>query len=289
MIELNALDQHDLIQNWDFFSSNPPSRYQLSRIRSRLFLRSRFPQFLPLKEVFLFPQWTVFFIFLPQAILSNSQRYTLDALKKSKRKLFVICASESPKDIPEEIFKKSDALYWKALQGFDFSAYTIGFHEIARSSPDSEVFFLNDSVFGPLRDIDKTLELMNWNFTGFSASSQFENHIQSYAFHLSNVSMPVIEDLGDVLSKSFSYNDIWSTVSCCETRLARVASKKMSVGSLYFSNCDRIDPTLDLALPLLERGFPFVKKSLFGKHFGRTNEALLWQRMVDVGYPSTAF
>lgn len=61
--------------------------------------------------------------------------------------LLVICACPENHAVLEELKPLCDALYWKAEQGWDFSAYALGLSELARLSPGADVLAMNDSLF----------------------------------------------------------------------------------------------------------------------------------------------
>ena len=126
---------------------------------------------------------------------------------------------------------------------------------------------LNDSILGPFEDLETIMRDARWDLTAFTASSAFENHVQSFAFLLRDVTHRRLDHLSSVLSPYLTFGRFDGVVNCLETRLARVAARRMRVGALWF--CDergREDAPLFRPLELLADGFPFLKKSLLGKH-----------------------
>lgn len=169
-----------------------------------------------------------------------------------------------------------DALWWKGLRGYDFSAYRVGLEAIAAKSAHADVFVLNDSVYGPFEDIGPALATTPWDLTGFTAFSLVENHIQSYAFQLKDVTARRLRQIGSVMPRYLVCDDYRSVVYLQETRFARVAAKRMSVGALWYADANVCgDPTVYAGPDLLENGFPFVKKSLFGRNAGLYDAAML--------------
>ena len=261
------LSTDDLEYKWDFVASPVPRwryRQRLSSLYGRI---CRQPQFSELITLGPKTDWAVYFAYLPDGRLTAAHRFTLGRLRDMNLNVFVVCAADEVSDVPDELRRYSDALYWKQLRGYDFSAYTLALNVISRKSPHSRVFFLNDSVFGPFRELREKIFDAPWDLTGFTASSQIENHIQSYAFSIADVTAQRVARLRPVLFPFVSLNHADAVILCQETRLARVASRSMSVGSYWYADAEKvIDPTLARPFQLLEAGFPFLKKSLVGKH-----------------------
>ena len=207
----------------------------------------------------------------------------MQKLRRLDRRLLVICATSREEDIPEAALDFSDALYWKELAGYDFSAYSIGLHAISTFSPSADVFAINDSVFGPFGDISSTLDHARWALTGFTASSRFENHVQSYAFQIRDLTSDRMNHIRSVFPLTYAYDDFVSVIYCFETALARVASRHMTVGACWYGTGGSADPPLSDAITLLDRGFPFLKKSLLGKHIARADEAKIKEALLKAG------
>ncbi len=257
-------------------------------------------------------RWNLLFLFVPTGRLDRDQEAILARVRALAGGLLVICATSSPADLPN--FDLADAVAWKGLPGFDFSAYGLGLRLIATHSPGATAYVQNDSVFGPFGDMDGHVARARWDLTGFMASATVENHVSSFAFVLKDVSPARVAALSAVLSPDWCYNDFSSVVVAQETWLARVASAEMSVGSFFYmpvrpaspSWKQRIgvrlrpetardhpidvsgDPTLGSPLDLMDRGFPFLKRSLLGKFRGMTDADALRARLSRSGWPDPA-
>jgi hypothetical protein len=272
-----------------------PSQVKLGGwiFRQRLFYqwfgaRRRPPAHRVLKPCSSGPRWTLFFLYSPDGTLKESQRVTLCRLKNLNRSLFVVCATSDASKMPGEVFEMADALYWKALSGFDFSAYAIGLNAIADAAPHADVFVLNDTVYGPFGSLDSLLNNAQWELTGFTGCAIFENHIQSYAFLLRDVTKARMHDLRGIFPLSYAYDDRDAVILCFETQFARVASRTMTVGSFWSGTQSDIDPSLTDALTLVEEGFPFVKKSLLGKHRNKNDVCKVNAVLANLGLPDAA-
>jgi hypothetical protein len=231
--------------------------------------------------------WIVYFVYLPDGRLDPAHRFALDRLRALGRRLLVVCAAASPAAIPDELAAAADALLWKDLPGFDFSAYALGLRALARHCPGTDALVLNDSTFGPLVDLRPWLDRARWDLTGFTATSNVENHLQSYAFHLRGITPARLDALAPVLPARHAYDRFWAVVLWQETRFARIAARSMSVGSFLYADNEAVeDPTLQLALPLAAAGFPFLKRSLLGKlsHVAPREETLA--TLAAAGYPA---
>jgi hypothetical protein len=244
--------------DWTFTPTTAPWRVQIARHRERL--RGRVAA--PASEVLVPPKgegaWIVYFVYLPEGRLDPAHRFALDRLRALGRRLLVVCAAPNAAAIPPELSRAADALLWKALPGFDFS----------------------------LVDLRPWLDRARWDLTGFTATSNVENHVQSYAFHLRDVTPKRLGALTSVMPRRHAFNHFWAVVLWQETRFARVAAKSMSVGSFLYADTPEIeDPTLQVALPLVAAGFPFLKRSLLGKlsHVAEREETLA--TLAAVGYP----
>jgi hypothetical protein len=255
---------------WDYRPSEPDLRIRLKRVAARLFHERPRPPSLALRPVEPQDQWVAYFAFLPQGRLSDAHRFTLGRLRDEGCHVLIICATPDVSSVPEELGRYADALYWKGMGGYDFSAYTLALELIAERSPAADVLVMNDSMYGPFHPVRPFLRAARWDLTGFTGSALNENHLQSYAFILRSVHPARLAQLRDIFfqDKAFDHADqvIWAQ----ELLLARRASRHMTVGACWYSGGPAVDdPCLRRPIELVHAGFPFMKKSLLGKmaHF----------------------
>lgn len=258
-----------LVRMWTYEPSRPPGALRLARVKAVLRKRP-FPSFDVLKPVKPAARWFVYFIFSPSGELSMAHWLALDQFKAMQGRLLVVFAARSADLIPPAIADMADALCWKSTPGYDFSAYAIALHQIAEHSPGADVCVVNDSIFGPISDLTPFIESAPWDMTGFTAHSSPENHLQSYAFIFRQLDRAKVHALRSALSVEWSFDSISHVVALQETRLAREASRAMTVGSFWYAPEPQtvVDPVLVKPFELVRAGLPFLKKSLLGKMSG---------------------
>lgn len=225
-------------------------------------------------------------MYAPDGLMSTAHEFTLARLRDLGLPVFVVCATPSPGLIPAKLASYCEALFWKALSGYDFSGYSLALREISRNASGADVFVMNDSVLGPFSDFREILTRTKWDLTGFTASNQMTSHIQSYAFLLRDVTPSRMARLSTVFFPYFAMSDANAVILLQETRLARVAARHMNVGALWYGDYrEVIDPTLSRPFELLDSGFPFLKRSLLSKHKSFHARENVIARMEQLGHP----
>lgn len=245
---------------WDFEPSIVPL-WRYRQVLEALLRRGiRSPESFPIKEVVQRSLWALYFIYLPDGKLTNAHRHSLFQLRFQGFGVFVVVATKDVRCVPAELTDLADAVYWKALPGYDFSAYKLGLSVLARRSEGATVLVMNDSVLGPICDVVHLTTQAPWDLTGFTASGRIENHIQSYAFVLNNLTLDRLRRLRYVLFPFIACGGRDDVITCQESRMARVASGSMSVGAYWYLPDG--DPTQIAPFELMEAGYPFIKRSL---------------------------
>lgn len=251
---------------WDFEPSEPSLRIRWKRWVACRFYRRPRPPSVAIKPAFARERWVAYFIFLPWGQLSEAHRFTLSRLRDEGCSVLVVCATSEASAVPEELHSYANALYWKGLGGYDFSAYTLALETIAEHSPHADVLLLNDSMFGPFHPVLPFLREARWDLTGFTGSALNENHLQSYAFIVRHVTDTRLSQLRAVFFSDHAFDGADQVIWVQELLMARVAYQSMSVGAYWYSDGTSIDdPCLRRPFELVDAGFPFMKKSLLGK------------------------
>ena len=276
-----------LVANWDFQPSQVSLDLRLRRVWNLVKGLRRAPHHQTLVPVREQACWMLYFIFAPEGSLTSAHEFTLARLRDMGLPLLVVCAAPEPGQVPERLRAFADALYWKALDGYDFSAYALGLHAVAAESPGATVCVMNDSVFGPFVDMRPFIAAAPWQLTGFTASSLIENHLQSYAFVMHDVRAQTLAPLASVLPTRFAFKRGIDVVLHQELCFARKAARHGSVGAFWFSPDSKVvaDPTLMRPFELVAAGFPFVKRSLMGKHSKFQDSEAVVALLRELGHP----
>lgn len=276
-----------LIAGWDFQPGRVLAGRRVQRcVRLATGLR-RAPRHQVLKPMRARESWMLYFVYAPDGYLTPAHGFTLARLRDMGIPLLVICATQDVGMVPRVLFDLADTLYWKSLDGYDFSAYSLGLHAVAAESAGATVCVMNDSVFGPFSDLRPLISSARWQLTGLTASSFVENHIQSYAFLIRDVRVETLAPLRAVFPAQFAFDRAGNVVLFQELRFARVAARHLSVGALWFSPDSSVvaDPALVRPFELVAAGFPFVKRSLVGKHSQFQNSDAVLALLSDLGHP----
>ena len=275
-----------LIKDWTFTPSTPWLGATPHRLNASLRRRRPPPNHDVVRAPRLRPRWIMYFMYLPDGAVSSAHRFTLERLRRLDAGLLVVCALPDGTEVPAEILDHADAVVTKGLGGYDFSAYALGLRQIVEHSPGCDLFVMNDSVFGPFCDLAGDMADPAWDLTGYTAYSLIENHIQSYAFIMKKVDETTERALRPVLPLNYAYQGYKDVVFQQETRLARVASRRMTVGAKWYSNhAWSSEPSFFCALPLIAQGFPFLKKSLLHKRSDVYSRNQIAALLEDLGHP----
>ena len=157
---------------------------------------------------------------------------------------------------------------------YDFGSYKQGYlyaYENHFLEKYDGLILCNDSVFGPFYPFAKILDTINSKNCDFGGCMKFlyregkDTHIQSYFIYLKKLVFmsSVFHDFMVEISKQDSKE---SVIEKYEIGLSkRLESKGFSSYGLLENSINL--PYTDDAVAIIERGFPFLKKSLFDYHF----------------------
>jgi lipopolysaccharide biosynthesis protein len=202
----------------------------------------------------------VYFAFEPQGRMLAHHRQTLSRLHAEGLHVLVVLASSGLETMDGAWRQHSHAMLWKGTAGFDFSGYALALEHLVKHSPGAKVLLFNDSVFAPLAPLRPLLQGLQPGLTGFTASGHPEPHIQSYAFALSPLPADTLQALRPVMRRHLVLVQREDVIACQELLLARTAAAHMPVRALVYAPTH--DPTQAAPFELLERGLPFLKRSL---------------------------
>lgn len=277
----------DAHTHWSYVPSRPRLEIVLRRWKARL-ARRQFPAWKTIKAPATTGRWILYFMYLPQGQLSVAHQFTLERLAMEPARLMIVCASPAEHPVLDALSNRCDALIWKELAGYDFSGYSVGLSSMASHCPGSDVFVLNDSMLGPFYALSPFMDHAPWRLTGLSASALEENHLQSFALVIRQLDASFMDAVSEVISQKWCYDTSDPVILLQETRLARVASRHMSVGAYWYTDGTRHnDLTLNAPEALIEAGFPLLKRSLLDKFAGRFQSVEAMQALLQrLGHPA---
>lgn len=109
--------------------------------------------------------------------------YSLQAYRQVFAHVTVVSASAD--HLPSGRESLADTFIARENNGYDFFSWKIGFNALADKDRFFEIVFVNDSIYGPLFDIEHVLlapALKEADFWGLTSSAEDRRHIQSYFF-----------------------------------------------------------------------------------------------------------
>jgi lipopolysaccharide biosynthesis protein len=252
--------------HWTYTPSRPRSDIVWRRWIARC-KRTTPPIWRTLKAPASSRRWLMYFVFAPNGQLTAQHRFTLERIAGEGVSLMIVCACPPDAPVLRALEPQCDALCWKALNGYDFSAYAVGLTVLARACPGADVLVFNDSMLGPFAPLAPFLDQAPWRLTGLTASALEENHLQSFTFIVRGLDEAFLQALSPVISTAWSYNASDPVILMQETLFARVAHQRgITVGAYWYTDGTQWkDLSLNRPQQLIEAGFPFIKRSLFEK------------------------
>jgi lipopolysaccharide biosynthesis protein len=216
--------------------------------------------------------WNLYFIYCPTGGLEPYHVDTIQRLKATGRALMIVQARPDLTTQDAFLMENADAFIVKSLDGYDFSAYSIGLKVLCAQIEKADVLVMNDSVFGPFSDLWATAYDTGWKFVGFTESMRFNRHLQSYAFFCFAMTAHDLSKMGSVFDHRKNYNNYEDVVFLKELRMAPRMRGVGPTGALWALDHRleaevrswRMPGNLTLAMPdlLRQHGFPFIKRRL---------------------------
>ncbi len=278
-----------LERDWPFVPSAPSPRRRLRVAAGWLLDSRRMPRHAALAPAYRSARgWIAYVMYLPDGRLQPAHHFTLQHLRSLNRPICAMAAAPSPTMLDPALPALVDALYWKALPGYDFSAYHLLLGELHHHSADTPVLLLNDSVWGPFTQLDTLLCDQPWDVTGLTASARVENHLQSYCLSFRALGIEVMQALHDLFPAGRCMRSRIEVILGQETRWSRLLAQRVSVGSRWFHADPQGDPTLDLPFELLRQGMPFLKRSLRGRYAQHQSGQAVLEALARHGHPLPA-
>lgn len=219
----------------------------------------------------------LFVTYVPEGRLLPGALALVKALAASGLSVVVCCAVNDPGLSIDLAGLESAAVIVKRQNGgYDFAVWAAVLAQMPGLWHAQRLFFVNDSILGPLDGFDRTLERIRASeadFLALTESFEIRYHSQSYFFVLQNKGL-----------SSADMRGFWRDVRVEKTKMAVI--EKYEVGLLRFardvaglatevlfsfdflfpgtewSAIKRLNPTHHLWEHLIHSGFPFVKAEL---------------------------
>ena len=212
-------------------------------------------------------KWAIYFCYNASGSLLPQNEFMINALKQDGFGVSVVLACASSEAIDDRFLKLSDVLIWKGMHGFDISALKIGLSHIQETRGEVDALWINDSVFGPFSSISTFIESCGGDFDvlGLTLAYSVRPHFQSYCFFIKKLNKPLIKSLFGAAFHT-TLNDHLSNVLAFEACFAaNLTARGFKVKCWAAPTQADFDLTMAFPFELVERGFPFIKRSLVGK------------------------
>ena len=260
---------------------NPLSHYLSSGIREgrRVVPTSVYPkatevQLVQLKHTLSkFKKIALFVTYTYDGFLRADIQYYINALIKNDIEVVLIIVSDQVRNyIPDEIESICSSVFVRQNAGFDFAAWSHTIQTRPEVLNAETLFLLNDSMIGPVSDIEFTklllkIEASEADIIGLTPNNEMTTHIQSYFIAIKKKALCsywFIQYFMDIVNLETKDDVIFQYEL---TFTARMKAKGFTCASIIPGSMDTINKTIFQWSELLDDGIPFVKRSLVsGEH-----------------------
>lgn len=207
-------------------------------------------------------------------IIDDYVIYYLKELKKNFEIIIFVSDSDLPKCETDKISDLVDYIQAYHHGEYDWGSYKYGYL-IARKNnllmSADELLFCNDSVYGPVFELNNILESMqklSCDFWGLyenkiGLNSKFEPHLQSWFLMMKKVVF-LSDKFDDFILSVEKKDNKLDIISEYEIGFTNEMSKYFSYSSAFSS--DMSNAVVIAAPLLLEKSFPFIKAVVFKKY-----------------------
>ncbi len=220
------------------------------------------PEWAP-ERVALLAQWS------ESAKLSRSICRLTAQLRAAGFDVVLVSASDAPGELIWEDGRPDRvAVLRKPNVGYDFGSWTIGLEALPQIAAAPKVLLANDSLVGPFADIQPLIDQFLASPTdawGVTDNTQHGYHLQSFFFGFSGgmLADPVLQRFwANVRQEELK----WNVIKKYEVGLSQLMRREGYTTEAVFPNftvATALDnPAITGWLPLLESGFPWVKREL---------------------------
>ena len=215
------------------------------------------------QRVALLAQWS------PEPTLSRSVRTLVAQLRAADFDVVLVSACESPVELEWEGGRPDRvAVLRKPNIGYDFGSWSIGLEHFPAIATAPRTLLANDSLVGPFASIQPLLDDFLTSETdtwGATDNTQHGHHLQSFffGFHDGILADPLVERFwANVREEEVK----WNIITKYEVGLSQLLWREGYTRRAMFPNhtvaTELDNPAISGWLPLLEAGFPWVKREL---------------------------
>jgi glycosyltransferase involved in cell wall biosynthesis len=228
----------------------------------------------------------------PHGIVKAHVERHVSALSRNDIQVVVIVAADQAQTvIPQSLVNLSAAVVVRENAGYDFAAWAHVMMRLRKVLSAEVLYLINDSIIGPtdlaaFRDMLKKVDANPCDVVGLTENYRAAWHLQSFflAIKRSALSTYWLHQYFNEIVALPSKDDVIRAYELTFT--SRMRAKSISCDSLFGrpTNSD-LDETIYQWRRLLDRGMPFVKRSLIdGEHSDKGGEKVV-EELAWRGYP----
>lgn len=221
--------------------------------------------------------------------IKEHTKYLIEHLKKNNIQVILAVASDNYRQPVDIDMDSIDGLVIRENVGFDFALWAAVLNVNPNIWQAEEIYFLNDSIFGPLcadnfTEMIKRISESKADFIGLTENHERDHHLQSFFFVLKNNAL-ISEPVKKFWFNIKSYKDKQDVIYKYELELSKYfIDNNLKTECLYpIESIDKKfdNPTLCCYSKLIEKGFPFIKVELLDKNPRNINLSEWESRVKD--------
>jgi tetratricopeptide (TPR) repeat protein/glycosyltransferase involved in cell wall biosynthesis len=225
-------------------------------------------------------------------LIKGYVEHYIDALRRNNIEVvLIVAASQARTAIASSLLDKCAAVYVRENVGFDFSAWAHVMARLRVALSSETLYLLNDSIIGPIGDQEfsdllSTIDENPNNIVGLTENYRRVWHIQSFFLAIKKAALSTYgfqQFFGEIVS--FENKD--DVIESYEINFSpRMRERGISCGSLFGRpQGEELDDTIHNWRSLVQRGMPFVKRSLIsGDHRAKGGDPVVLA-LRESGYP----
>ena len=235
-----------------------------------------------------FPRALILAHYDPDGIVDPYVLYSLQKYRRAFEHITIV--SVSADCLPPNHENLVDTFIRRENIGYDFYSWKVGFERLADKDKFFEVVFVNDSIYGPLFDIEHVLlanNIKEADLWGLTTSFQINSHIQSFFFAMRHS-----------LLRSNAALEYWNSVHALADKASVIYQYELKLaahfrdrgwrtetiytnGNAKRSVWEMIRSDINIARP--RSSARYVYHNLKSKNQNPTH--YLWRSVIDAGVP----